>query len=233
LPGAFEARESLQTALGSPVVVDRVVLSLSTRNAPPLYGVGLIDALPEATFENAALQHPVQIRGRVHRLKNGQIGRFGWKAQVATLDDFILTACANELGLKVPAHHQAASLLKPDAGARALDMIGRNGLSRRFDQARRAASRGTEGCGTDRSGVRNSPSADGQLIASESPSTASSSDLPFTSLARIIPSASATYTDGIKPTCHRSQFGLSDLPSARLAGPDRLHQSILIIYFHI
>ena len=109
-------------ALGSTEVVERVVLSITARNAPPLFGGGLIDALPDATLENAASEQPAQIRGRVHRMKNGHIGRFGWKAQVVRLEDFVLTCCANNLGLEVPGHHQGASPLNPDARARALDL---------------------------------------------------------------------------------------------------------------
>ena len=41
---------------------------------------------------------------------------------MASLEDFVLTACANELGLEVPGHHQAASPLAPDAKARGLDL---------------------------------------------------------------------------------------------------------------
>jgi CxxC motif-containing protein (DUF1111 family) len=55
-------------------------------------------------------------------LKDGRLGRFGWKSQVARLDDFVLTACANELGLEVPGHHQATSPLAPDAKDRGLDL---------------------------------------------------------------------------------------------------------------
>jgi CxxC motif-containing protein (DUF1111 family) len=97
-------------------------MPLAARNAPPLFGAGLINALPDAAFEAAVQQQDFQIRGRVHRLKDGRIGRFGWKAQVATLQDFVLTACANELGLEVPGHHQAPSPLDRDAQARGLDL---------------------------------------------------------------------------------------------------------------
>ena len=121
-PFPADAPKGLRTSLGSTEVVDRVALSITTRNAPPLFGAGLIDALADATLENAASQQPGPIRGRVHRLKNGRIGRFGWKAQVATLEEFVLTACANELGLEVPGHHQGVSPLNPDARAQALDL---------------------------------------------------------------------------------------------------------------
>jgi CxxC motif-containing protein (DUF1111 family) len=63
------------------------------------------------------------VSGRVSKLKDGRIGRFGWKAQKATLGDFVLTACAIELGLNVPGEPQAG--LPPDPSYRApgLDLV--------------------------------------------------------------------------------------------------------------
>jgi CxxC motif-containing protein (DUF1111 family) len=63
-----------------------------------------------------------QIAGRVSRLKDKRIGRFGWKSQTASLSDFVLTACAVELGLEVPAHHQAGSPQRPDAKPAGFDL---------------------------------------------------------------------------------------------------------------
>ena len=99
-----------------------VVISITARNPLPLFGAGLIDALPDPAFLEAAARQLPEIRGRVHRLNDGPIGRFGWKAQVANLEEFVLRACANELGLEVPGHHQAGSPLNPDAQAPALDL---------------------------------------------------------------------------------------------------------------
>ncbi len=100
-------------------VVQRVQFSITKRNPPPLFGAGLIDAIPdEALYEVALAQRPA-VRGRVHRMKTGQAGRFGWKAQVASLKDFVMSACASELGLEVPGHHQADSPLDPHAMAEA------------------------------------------------------------------------------------------------------------------
>jgi CxxC motif-containing protein (DUF1111 family) len=99
-----------------------VAFRLTARSAPAMFGAGLIDGLSDQDLEGAARHEPPEVRGRVHRLKDGRIGRFGWKAQVASLEDFVLTACANELGLEVPGHHQAASPLDPDAQARTLDL---------------------------------------------------------------------------------------------------------------
>ena len=40
-------------------------------------------------------------------LADGRIGKFGWKAQFATLEEFVASACANELGLGNPMMEQA------------------------------------------------------------------------------------------------------------------------------
>jgi mono/diheme cytochrome c family protein len=108
------------TPLTSPSPGDLV---LAGRNTPPLFGAGLIDAIDASDIEAGRTFQDPHIRGRMIRLKDGRIGRFGWKAQVASLDDFVLTACANELGLEVPGHHQAASPLAPSARPPGLDMI--------------------------------------------------------------------------------------------------------------
>jgi CxxC motif-containing protein (DUF1111 family) len=82
---------------------------LSRRNAPALFGSGLIDAIPDSVIEEAAkATFPgfPEVKGRVSRLRDGSIGRFGWKAQTSSLKEFVLTACAVELGLEVPEHPQ-------------------------------------------------------------------------------------------------------------------------------
>ena len=56
-----------------------------------------------------------EIKGRVSRLPNGRIGRFGWKGQTETLREFVLAACSNELGLEVPGHHQASLMADREA----------------------------------------------------------------------------------------------------------------------
>jgi hypothetical protein len=97
----------------------------SQRNPTALFGAGRIDAIPDAAIEAAAgaarSVHP-EIKGRACRLEGGRIGRFGWKAQVASLEDFVLTACAVELGLEVPGHAQGADPLDPAAKAPGLDL---------------------------------------------------------------------------------------------------------------
>jgi CxxC motif-containing protein (DUF1111 family) len=108
-----------QAAFGQFVVVR------SQRNATALFGTGLIDSIPERVIEEAAkAKNPEfpELAGRVSRLKDKRIGRFGWKAQTASLSDFVLTACAVELGLEVPGHHQGGVPQQPEAKAGGLDL---------------------------------------------------------------------------------------------------------------
>jgi CxxC motif-containing protein (DUF1111 family) len=93
-----------------PARLGHFALTQSQLNPPALFGAGLIDSIPEAVLEDAANRvDPVawEVNGRVSRLRDGRIGRFGWKAQSASLDEFVQTACAVELGLEVPDRHQA------------------------------------------------------------------------------------------------------------------------------
>ena len=75
------------------------------RQTPSVLGLGLIDAIPEATI--LALEDPDDadgdgIRGRAHVLPDGRVGRFGWKANVPSLAEFARDAMANELGVTLP-----------------------------------------------------------------------------------------------------------------------------------
>ncbi|QDU37512.1 Cytochrome c [Maioricimonas rarisocia] len=105
--------------------VDGATLTLTERNAISLFGAGLIDSIPDVAIEAAAnAKHEgfPEISGRVSRLKDGRIGRFGWKAQKATLYDFTMTACAVELGLHVPDHPQAGTPLDPEYRTASFDL---------------------------------------------------------------------------------------------------------------
>ena len=121
-----EAQNSLNLGRrGNQSNVGEFVLVSSQRNPTPLFGAGLIDAVPDRVLEEAAkVKHAdfPEVAGRVSRLKDKRIGRFGWKAQTPSLQDFVLTACAVELGLEVPGHHQAGLPQKPDAKAKGLDL---------------------------------------------------------------------------------------------------------------
>jgi RNA polymerase sigma factor (sigma-70 family) len=97
-------------------------LTLVERNTPALFGAGKMDQIPSEVLAAVAASQPRQVRGRVGRTREGRIGRFGWKAQIPNLHEFVRIACANELGLEVPGHPQAASPLAPGSKAKGLDL---------------------------------------------------------------------------------------------------------------
>jgi CxxC motif-containing protein (DUF1111 family) len=119
-----------------------IQLIVSERNAPSLFGVGLIDRIPDRVLEEVAASQAraatesdsttgrssapdgvrLPVSGRVARLRDGRVGRFGWKAQTASLRDFTLQACATEVGLEVPGFPQAAPPWKTDYKAPGLDL---------------------------------------------------------------------------------------------------------------
>lgn len=79
-----------------------------SRRAPiPLFGAGLVEAIPDDTI--AALEDPFDrngdgVRGRAARVTDivsgrERVGRFGWKAQHATLLAFAADAYRNEMGI--------------------------------------------------------------------------------------------------------------------------------------
>jgi RNA polymerase sigma factor (sigma-70 family) len=97
-------------------------LSVSERNTPALFGAGRIDAISSEAIAREAKWQPAEVRGRVSRDRDGRVGRFGWKAQVSRLHEFVRVACAGELGLEVPGHSQSISPLAPDERAKGLDL---------------------------------------------------------------------------------------------------------------
>ena len=76
----------------------------SVRNTPSLFGTGLIDEIPDEVILAGAIEgrgdritgEPNLVRGPDDR---ELIGRFGWKADVATLEQFVAEALRNELGV--------------------------------------------------------------------------------------------------------------------------------------
>ncbi len=86
----------------------------SQRNTPSLFGIGFIEQVSdELIVEQANRKKRFGVRGRVSQVANDQIGRFGWRAQLPDLREFVLSACANELGLEVEGHSQTANPLEP------------------------------------------------------------------------------------------------------------------------
>jgi len=103
-------------------------ITRSQRNTTALFGAGLIDAIPVSLLEELEQQQDdrnrsdPKVTGRVARLKDGSAGLFGWKAQTASLGEFVMTACAVEVGLNVPDHPQAGVPQKPDYEVAGLDL---------------------------------------------------------------------------------------------------------------
>ena len=83
------------------------------RLTTPLFGLGLVDAMPDSFFDFVASTEPPPVRGRVNRvaivLPNPadpsqhigalRVGRFGWKAGVSNLVQFSADAYLNEMGI--------------------------------------------------------------------------------------------------------------------------------------
>ncbi|MCA9563021.1 MAG: hypothetical protein KC561_06005 [Myxococcales bacterium] len=75
------------------------------RQTPQLFGLGLIETIPDETI--LALADPEDldqdgITGVAHVLSDGRLGRFGWKAQVPSVIEFARDALSAEVGLTVP-----------------------------------------------------------------------------------------------------------------------------------
>jgi len=90
---------------GEPVPATANVVA--QRRTTALFGLGLVDATPDATFVALAASQPVAIRGRVALVPNlttgtTTVGKFGWKAQVPTLSQFSGDAYLNEMGITNP-----------------------------------------------------------------------------------------------------------------------------------
>ena len=99
---------------------------ITQRNTPALFGDGLIDVVSDDTLIAHMRQRMTaarlvglnrakdpNVRGRIARLADGRLGRFGWKLEFATLEEFVKAACADELGLSSPGRPQATPLGKP------------------------------------------------------------------------------------------------------------------------
>jgi hemin uptake protein HemP len=74
----------------------------SPRSAMTLRGTSLIDNILDREILNVQAAQPEAVRGRANVMPDGRIGRFGWKAQTATLVEFMAEAQRDELGLTNP-----------------------------------------------------------------------------------------------------------------------------------
>ena len=86
------ATAGAKTALLAPAHPE---LQQTPRLPPAVFGRGFLEAISDQDIERlakVAAQRSGAERGRINRLKNGAIGRFGLKARLATLHDFAADA---------------------------------------------------------------------------------------------------------------------------------------------
>lgn len=92
--------------LGHPVIKPTPDVNVfEHRQTPALFGAGLLDSISDATILSHADPNDANgdgISGRAHVLADGRIGRFGWKADVPSVAEFVRDAMAAELGLTLP-----------------------------------------------------------------------------------------------------------------------------------
>jgi CxxC motif-containing protein (DUF1111 family) len=73
---------------------------------PSLFAIAMLDEIPDAVIEAQAVGKGDGIKGRVHRVATAsgelRIGRYGWKGQVATLDEMVADAFESELASPRP-----------------------------------------------------------------------------------------------------------------------------------
>jgi len=116
----------LGTPCGLPVGPSPLANIVSLRNAMTLRGNGLIDDIAPGDMRANMQLQPVEVRGRLNVLADGRIGKFGWKANVATLSEFMGEALRNEMGMTNPVHPAdeiagcASTLNNPEVDALAL-----------------------------------------------------------------------------------------------------------------
>jgi hypothetical protein len=95
----------------------------SLRSAMTLRGTSLIDNIALDVIQAVQAAQPPAVRGRLNVLADGRPGKFGWKAQTATLVEFMGEALRDEMGLTNPLAPRdlvsgcGASVLKPEADA--------------------------------------------------------------------------------------------------------------------
>lgn len=115
IPGSVRVEGNCQV-----LVHDFDPVRTASVNSTALFGAGWVDRLSGKTIYQQGLRNAVAKVGRelsgefggmpVGRprvLADGRIGKFGWKAQFASLEDFVAAACANEIGLGNPVMGQA------------------------------------------------------------------------------------------------------------------------------
>jgi CxxC motif-containing protein (DUF1111 family) len=104
----FGPTERPYTSAGAkvPLLAPRdPALRVVSRLPPAVFGRGYLEAIAEQDLEHLARLAEARrgsARGRLNRLKDGRIGRFGIKARLATLRDFAADALNGDMGVTSP-----------------------------------------------------------------------------------------------------------------------------------
>src|SRR5436190_7514458 len=114
----FGGEEVLHTIRPVRQQIGDVTLEIAHRNTATLWGLGVIEQFREeggdivrARFARDQTEKTPWITGRAPGANGGQ-GWYGWRAQIASLDDFVRSACAIEMGLNVPGFDEPESPVK-------------------------------------------------------------------------------------------------------------------------
>jgi CxxC motif-containing protein (DUF1111 family) len=98
----------LQSRAIDPAALERIPKEanvIAMRKATPLYGLGLLEAIPDKDIQDLAKRKKADgVLGRAALIEDvvsgeTRVGRFGWKAQQATLLAFAGDAYLNEMGI--------------------------------------------------------------------------------------------------------------------------------------
>ena len=88
------------------------------RQTPTTLGLGLLERIPRETIAQRADPDDLDrdgVSGRLPVLDDGRLGRFGWKADVPSVREFVRDALSNELGMTVPAAPNASFGITADS----------------------------------------------------------------------------------------------------------------------
>lgn len=106
LPFGDVLRPRLAAGARTPITKpDREDVRESVRLGPAVFGRGYLDAIDDAqilAWEARQASRDDGISGRAHRLPSGELGRFGLKARVASLEEFVADAFLGDMGLTSP-----------------------------------------------------------------------------------------------------------------------------------
>jgi hypothetical protein len=103
--------------------------TFTSRSAMTLRGTSLIENIRPGDVAIVQAAQPANVRGRFNVLPDGRVGKFGWKAQTATLVEFMGEALRDEIGVTNPLANNdlvrgcRASVLTPEADATALTSL--------------------------------------------------------------------------------------------------------------